>query len=50
MLSTTKYSSIATPAVIAFGIAWIGNRTIKNEKNLKIRELELKLQLNKKFE
>ncbi len=32
------------------GTAWVGNRIIKNEKVLKDRELDLRLQLNKKFD
>ena len=49
MNSITRFSSIGLPAVIGVGIAWLGNRIIKNEKGLKDRELELKLHLNSKF-
>ena len=49
MNNITKFSTIGIPAIIGMGIAWIGNRIIKNEKGLKDRELELKLQLNNKF-
>ena len=49
MQSLTRFSVIGIPATIAMGIAWVGNRIIKNEKGLKDRELELKLQLNNKF-
>ena len=49
MNSITKISAIGIPAIIGMGIAWVGNRIIKNEKGLKDRELELKLQLNNKF-
>ena len=49
MNSITRFSAIGIPAIIGMGIAWIGNRIIKNEKELKDRELELKLQLNNKF-
>ena len=50
MNSITKISAIGIPAIIGVGIAWVGNRIIKNEKELKDRELELKLQLNNKFD
>ena len=49
MQSLTRFSVIGIPATIGIGIAWVGNRIIKNEKGLKDRELELKLQLNNKF-
>ena len=50
MNKITRFSAIGLPAIIGIGIAWIGNRIIKNEKELKDRELELKLQLNNKFD
>ena len=50
MNSITRFSAIGIPATILMGIAWVGNRVIKNEKGLKDRELELKLQLNNKFD
>ena len=50
MNSITRFSAIGIPAIIGVGIAWISNRFIKNEKELKDRELELKLQLNNKFD
>jgi len=50
MNSITRFSVIGIPAIIGMGIAWVGNRIIKNDKGLKDRELELKLQLNKKFD
>ena len=50
MNSITRFSAIGIPAIIGMGIAWIGNRIIKNEKELKDRELELKLQLKNKFD
>ena len=49
MNSITKISAISIPAIIGMGLAWAGNRIIKNEKRLKDRELELKLKLNNKF-
>lgn len=50
MNSITRFSAIGIPAIIVLGITWVGNRIIKNEKELKDRELELKLQLNNKFD
>ncbi len=50
MNSITRFSAIGIPAIVGIGIAWIANRIIKNEKDLKDRELELKLQLNNKFD
>ena len=50
MNSITRISAIGIPAIIGMGIAWVGKRMIKNEKGLKDRELELKLQLNNKFD
>ncbi len=50
MNSISRFSSIGIPAIIGMGIAWMGNRIIKNEKELKNRELELKLQLNNKYD
>ena len=48
MNSITKVTTIAIPTVVGLGLAWIGNRIIRNETELKNRELELKLQLNTK--
>ena len=50
MDSITRISSIGIPAIIGMGIVWVGNLIIKNEKGLKDRELELKLQLNNKLD
>ena len=50
MNSITRFSAIGLPAIIGIAIALIGNRIVKNEKGLKDRELELKLQLNNKFD
>ena len=49
MNTITRFSAIGIPTIVGMGIAWVGNRIIKNEKGLKNRELELKLQLNNKF-
>ena len=45
----TKFSAIGIPTFIGFGIAWVSNKLIKNEKRLKEREIELKFQLNDEF-
>ena len=50
MNSITRFSAIGLPAIIGIGIALLGNRIVKNEKGLKDRELELKLQLNNNFD
>ena len=48
MNSLTRFSSIGIPALIGLGIAWVGNRIIGNEKELKNREIELQVQLEAK--
>tara|TARA_B100001250_G_scaffold52822_1_gene41120 strand:- start:213 stop:377 length:165 start_codon:yes stop_codon:yes gene_type:complete len=48
MNSITRVTTIGIPAVIGFGLAWLGNRIFSNEKELKNRERDLKLQLNTK--
>ena len=48
MNNITKVTTIGMPAVLGLGIALFVNRIIRNEKELKIRELELQRQLNKK--
>jgi len=48
MNSITRVTTIGIPAVIGLGLAWVGNRIIRNETELKNRELELKLQLDTK--
>ena len=50
MNSITRFSVIGIPAITGMGIAWFSNRIIKNEKRLKNRELELKIQLNNKYD
>ena len=50
MNSITRFSAIGIPAVIGMGIAWVGNRIIKNEKGLRDREFDLKLQLKNEFD
>ena len=46
MNSLTKLTAIGIPAFIGIGLAWLGNRIIRNEEVLKNRELELKLKLD----
>ena len=48
MNSITKFTTIGIPAIIGLGLAWVGNRIIRNEKELRNRELELQLQLDTK--
>jgi len=48
MNSITKITTIGIPAIIGLGLAWVGNRIIRNEKELRNRELELQLQLDTK--
>jgi len=48
MYNITKVSTIGIPAVLGLGIAFFVNRIIRNEKDLKNRELELQLQLQQK--
>ena len=45
MNNITKFSAIGTPALIGLGIALIFRQIIKNEKELKYCESELKLRL-----
>ena len=47
MSSITKVSFFGIPAIIGLSIAWVGSRIIKNEKELKHREIELQLQIKK---
>ncbi len=48
MNSLTRMTTIGLPALLGLSLAWVGNRIIRNEKELKIRELELQLQLDAK--
>tara|TARA_B100000700_G_scaffold9036_1_gene9292 strand:- start:1203 stop:1367 length:165 start_codon:yes stop_codon:yes gene_type:complete len=48
MNSITRVTTIGIPAVVGLGLAWVGNRILKNETAIKIRELELKLQIDTK--
>ena len=49
MKTITSATSIGLPAIIGLGIAWVGIRIIRNERQLEHREMELKLQLNTKL-
>ena len=42
----TRLTTISIPAIVGLGVAWIGNRIIRNENKLKNRELELKIKLS----
>ncbi len=48
MNSITRIATFGIPAIMGIGIAWVGNRIIRKEKELKSRELELQLQLETK--
>ncbi len=48
MNNLTRVTTFGIPAIICLGFAWVGNRLIRNEKELKNRELALKLQLDTK--
>ena len=48
MNNIARVTTFGIPAIIGLGFAWIGNRIIRNEKELKNRELELQLQLDAK--
>ena len=48
MNNITRLTKFGIPAIIGIGFAWVGNRIIRNETMLKKREIELKLQLDKK--
>ena len=48
MNNITRITTIGIPAILGMGIAWVSNRIIRNEKELKNREIELKLQLKTK--
>tara|TARA_Y100001968_G_scaffold213451_1_gene196434 strand:- start:1346 stop:1525 length:180 start_codon:yes stop_codon:yes gene_type:complete len=48
MNSITRITTFGIPAFFGIGIAWVGIRIIRNEKELKNRELELQLQLDAK--
>ena len=47
MNNITRVTRYGIPAIIGIGFAWISNRIIRNEEELKHRELELQLQLDK---
>ena len=50
MNNIAKITTIGLPAAIGLGLAWVGVRIMNNERKLKTREIELRLQLDaKKF-
>jgi len=48
MNSLTRVTYFGIPAIIGLGLALVSNRIIRNEKELLNRELELKLQLDRR--
>ena len=48
MNSLTRFTKIGIPTIIGLSFAWVGHRILSNEKKLKNREIELKLQLDTK--
>ena len=48
MNSLTKYTSAALPTVFGLGIAWLGIKLIKSEKDLINIKEELEIQLGAK--
>ncbi len=48
MHSLTKFTSTTLPAVIGLGVAWLGIKLIRSEKNLTARKIELEIQLGAK--
>ena len=46
MNNIAKITTIALPATIGLGLAWVGARIISNERKLATRELDLRLQLD----
>ena len=48
MNNFTKITTIALPAAIGLGLAWVGVRIMSNERKLATREMELRLQLDAK--
>ncbi len=48
MSNIRRLTKIGLPTLLGISLAWVGNRIIRNEKKLKKRELELKMQLKTK--
>jgi len=48
MNTITRLTQFGIPAIVGISFAWLGNRIIRNEKELKNRELELRIQLDEK--
>ncbi len=48
MNDITRIPTFGIPVILGLGFAWLGNRIIRNEEELKNREQELQLQLNTK--
>jgi len=45
MNNITKLTTFGLPTIVGICFAWFGNRIIRNEKELKNREQELRIQL-----
>ena len=48
MNNLAKITTIGFPAAIGLGLAWVGVRIMSNERKLATREMELRLQLDKR--
>ena len=46
MNNITRLTTIGIPAAMGLSLAWVCNRIIRNENELRNRELELKRQLD----
>ena len=46
MNNISRFTTIGIPAAMGLCLAWVGNRIIKNENELRNRELELTVQLD----
>jgi len=48
MNNLTRFTAYGLPTIVGLCFAWVGNRIIRNEKELKSREQELRIQLEAK--
>ncbi len=48
MNNITRLTTVGLPTIVGLCFAWFGNRIIRNEKELKNREQELRIQLEAK--
>ncbi len=49
MNSITRVTTFGLPAIVVVGFAWVSHRIIRNENEIRNRELELRMQLDKKL-